>query len=371
MQPASNEVGSVSPGAAAEPTRMAITEVARADEAASDRHVVPVFVVEFDDERSRSRLREAAFLSVIFHLLLFIVLLLSPKWMPKLHPILLATTNDMLRNRELTYLDLPHDTQQPAKRPDSNVISDKDRIATSRHPTLDRKTLDELRDSRRPGRPGAPGLQAPPAPPVQAQAPPAQPSQPQARPEQRPDNNQLAHLEAPPIGRPLQRGPSFSTGPMSAGSAIDQAARAAAAARNAGGGAAGDAGDYGLGLGNRGTNVGGNLDILSDTMGVDFGPYLSRVLHVVRENWYSVIPEVARAPLMKRGKVAIDFAILKDGSIAGMKLVGPSGDVSLDRAAWGGITASNPFPPLPSEFRGEYLALRFRFYYNPERGELR
>ena len=38
----------------------------------------------------------------------------------------------------------------------------------------------------------------------------------------------------------------------------------------------------------------------------------------------------------------------------------------LDRAAWGGITASNPFPPLPSNFGGPYLALRFRFYYNPE-----
>ena len=57
-------------------------------------------------------------------------------------------------------------------------------------------------------------------------------------------------------------------------------------------------------------------------------------------NWYNIIPEEARAPLMKKGKVAIEFAILKDGKIAGMKIVGPSGDVSLDRAAWGGITAS-------------------------------
>jgi outer membrane biosynthesis protein TonB len=54
-----------------------------------------------------------------------------------------------------------------------------------------------------------------------------------------------------------------------------------------------------------------------------------------------------------------------------MALTGSSGDVSLDRAAWGGITNSNPFPPLPAEFRGQYLALRFRFYYNPDRNELR
>ena len=132
-----------------------------------------------------------------------------------------------------------------------------------------------------------------------------------------------------------------------------------------GGGGGGDVG--GLGGTGRGGNVQGNLEILSDTMGVDFGPYLQRVLHDVRMNWYNLIPEVARPPLMKKGRVSIQFVILKDGSVAGMKLDGPSGDVSLDRAAWGGITASNPFPPLPSEFGGQYLALIFHFYYNPDR----
>jgi TonB family protein len=106
-------------------------------------------------------------------------------------------------------------------------------------------------------------------------------------------------------------------------------------------------------------------------MGVDFGPYLARVLHDVRQNWYNLIPEVARAPIMKQGRVAIEFAILKDGRVASMALAGTSGDVSLDRAAWGGITASNPFPPLPKEFGGSYLSLRFRFYYNPDRNDLR
>ncbi|MGA9209426.1 MAG: energy transducer TonB, partial [Terriglobales bacterium] len=84
-------------------------------------------------------------------------------------------------------------------------------------------------------------------------------------------------------------------------------------------------------------------------------------------NWYNVIPEAAYPPLRKKGRVAIEFAILKDGSVAGMKLESPSGDVSLDRAAWGGITASNPFPPLPNEFSGQYLLLRFHFYYNPDK----
>jgi TonB family protein len=114
----------------------------------------------------------------------------------------------------------------------------------------------------------------------------------------------------------------------------------------------------------------GPLEVLSDTMGVDFGPYLQRVLHDVKMNWYNLIPESARAPLMKKGKVTIEFAILKNGTVAGMRLVSTSGDVALDRGAWGGITGSNPFPPLPGEFGGQYLALRFAFYYNPDRADL-
>ena len=111
----------------------------------------------------------------------------------------------------------------------------------------------------------------------------------------------------------------------------------------------------------------GNVDVLSDTKGVDFGPYLARVIHDVKMNWYNLIPAVARPPVMKMGKVSIEFAITKKGQIAQMRLVGPSGDVSLDRAAWGGITGSNPFPPLPPEYSEQYLALRFHFYYNPNR----
>jgi TonB family protein len=102
-------------------------------------------------------------------------------------------------------------------------------------------------------------------------------------------------------------------------------------------------------------------------MGVDFGPYLDRVLHIVKQNWITEIPEGAR---YKKGKLSIEFAILKDGRIAGMQRVVSSNDITLDRAAWGGITASNPFPPLPTEFKGQYLALRFNFFYNMDQEDL-
>ena len=317
----------------------------------ADRHVVPVLVLEFRDERSRSRLREAGLLSIIFHLLLIMIIPAALRYSPGKNVRVWTAQELINRDRELTYLAMPKDRQQVTKRPNTNIISDKDRIATSRHPTLDEKTLKQLRDSL--------VRQTPPTPPPQQQASQSPPAPP--RPSQ--SANQMARLEPPSSAANMPN--AFAKAPLSAGSAIEQAARESAARRAAGKGGGGDFG--GLGGGARGSSVQGNLEILSDTMGVDFGPYLERVLHDVRLNWYNLIPDVARPPLVKKGKVSIEFAILKDGSVAGMKLDGPSGDVSLDRAAWGGITASNPFPPLPSEFGGQYLQLIFHFYYNPDR----
>lgn len=108
----------------------------------------------------------------------------------------------------------------------------------------------------------------------------------------------------------------------------------------------------------------GGIDVLTDTMGVDFGPYLQRVLKTVKQNWYNLSPPSARAPRMMRGVVSIEFAILKTGKIAGMKLVESTVDAPLGNAAWHAITDTR-FPPLPAEFSGQYLGLRFHFVYNP------
>ena len=326
-------------------------------------HDVPALLIQLQDDLSRSRQREAFWISVVVHLAIVILVVNSTRLESLMHrrSVILINPQDLMKQKDLTYLELPPDEQKLSKRPDTNKISDKDRMATSKAPQLDRKELKKILDSARPGPPGpgGPPAQAQPAPNPAAQAPQEQPSLPPP-----PDQNQVARLQTPPAARPT---PSFNTGPMSAGSAIEQAARAAASNR---GGYGGDGGDYGLGQGKQAGEAIGPLDVLSDTMGVDFGPYLARVLHDVRENWYRIIPESARAPLMKKGKVSIEFAILKDGQVAGLQIVGSSGDVALDRAAYGGITASKPFPPLPTEFGGQYLALRFHFYYNPERSEI-
>jgi TonB family protein len=269
---------------------------------------------------------------------------------------------DSTKDKNLTFLALPPDAQKVPHKPNTNIVSDKDRIAMSRHPELDPK---ELRKSLVSPPPGAPGMSGPrtPQPPQQAiaqnQAPTQQSQQGQPQPRPQFETNQTAEMQLPP--RPNNNFSKYATG-MSAGSAIQQATQAAAASRGGGG----QEGDFGLNRGAHGRQL-GNLEILSDTQGVDFGPYLQRILQDVKDNWYRLIPESAE---MKKGKLAIEFAITKDGKIADMQLRATSGDIALDRAAWGGITASNPFPPLPSEFNGPYLALRFRFYYNPDKADL-
>jgi outer membrane biosynthesis protein TonB len=323
-------------------------------------HDFPTLLIQAQDDLARARKREAFWMSLVAHILLIIVIVNSPKfekYLPKRAVMMVRTSRD---NTPLTFLEAPPDTQK-APRPDTGKMSDKNRIATSRQPQLNREELKKLLDASRAGRPG------PTAPPAQQQSAPQQsaaqstPPQPQSAPQPAPPPAQMAKLQSPPVTQK----PTFSNPSMSAEKAIEQAARAAAITR---GTYAGDNGDLGLGQRQSAARM-GPMEITTDTQGVDFGPYLQRVLHDVKRNWYNLIPESAMAPLLKKGKLSIEFAIKKDGQIAGMRYVSGSGDVALDRAAYGGITASNPFPPLPGEFGGQYLGLRFTFFYNPDKDE--
>jgi TonB family protein len=108
----------------------------------------------------------------------------------------------------------------------------------------------------------------------------------------------------------------------------------------------------------------GTVEVLTDTQGIDLVPYLNQVIKTVRDIWFRSIPERVDSPVRMRGEVAIEFGIKRNGRVEGMKLVQPSGNVMLDRAAWTGISYSSPLRPLPDEFKGDHLPLRIRFYYN-------
>jgi TonB family protein len=104
-----------------------------------------------------------------------------------------------------------------------------------------------------------------------------------------------------------------------------------------------------------------NIQLLSDPQGVDFVPYLRQLLQTVKRNWIAVMPQSVK--LGRRGKVVIQFRIAKNGTVTKAAYAQNSGSEALDKAAIAGISASNPFQPLPAEFKGDSIVLQLNFVY--------
>jgi TonB family protein len=108
--------------------------------------------------------------------------------------------------------------------------------------------------------------------------------------------------------------------------------------------------------------MGSSLQLKSDPQGVDFRPYMMKVLAAVRRNWFAIYPESAK--LGSRGRVTLEFSIDRSGGIPKLRIASPSGVQALDRAAVAAMSASTPLPSLPSEFRGDRIILQMVFAYN-------
>jgi TonB family protein len=104
--------------------------------------------------------------------------------------------------------------------------------------------------------------------------------------------------------------------------------------------------------------------MLTPDQGVDFNSYLQRVYFTVKRNWFAIMPESVE--LGEKGVVVLTFKIMRDGSVPGVEPVinRNSGKEPLDRAAYSSVRASNPFEPLPSQFSGPYIELRYTYLYN-------
>lgn len=108
-----------------------------------------------------------------------------------------------------------------------------------------------------------------------------------------------------------------------------------------------------------------NIELRSDPQGVDFRPYLIQVLAAVRRNWFAVYPEAAKTGV--RGQAVLEFGIAKGGLVTKVIYDSQTGSRPLDEAAVAAISASNPLPPLPKEFKGDRIVLRMTFMYNVQR----
>jgi TonB family protein len=336
-------------------------------------------VMVADPEAIKWRRRTMYLTSVILHGLLLLLLIFSPDLLRR-GRLMMGIPVAVAPRKEYSYLLLPPEvlrrlTEPP---PENSPLSDQNRRAQGRSPVINPEGLHmpySLGNTKLPEIAGGkPPAAAPTPPPASGNPAPASPAPNQAsnQPPLETKNNDMGlRLEdvKPNTGG---GGSGLNLPNLTPGQAIQQSLESAArAGRYSSGGGAGNGVGYGDGNAQF-SNLQPNFStegpiILSDTRGVDFGPYLAGVVYRVRKNWYSMIPESAR--LGEKGRVAIVFEILKDGSVPQLRLVASSGADALDRAALAAIRASIPFPPLPEEFTGNHLVLQFIFLYNMTMGQ--
>jgi hypothetical protein len=294
-----------------------------------DTHELLEMISDLEDERRWARFREGIWLAILIHAALFAGIMFLPKYVFKV-PVVVDKSAKLDENQEFRYMDTPLFQPKVTIKP-----------VPIKPPQIDRQTLDEMNKAN------------PPAP-VQAPAPVAPPPPPQT--------SQQSPVEAPrPAAVPAR--PSFAMGSQNPADQLRDAMRGASRSPGFGQGNL----PSGSGLSMHPGAGSGAPDILSDTQGVDFNGWLQRWHRETERNWDPLIPDEVNPPISKSGIVAIRFKVLPSGRLmdGSLMLEGRSGDVALDRAAWGALTSSN-YPPLPRDFHGPYLELRAYFYYNME-----
>jgi TonB family protein len=103
-----------------------------------------------------------------------------------------------------------------------------------------------------------------------------------------------------------------------------------------------------------GLALGGGGGMLSlDSANFPFSYYLRQVTGRIEENWVR--------PQQNLGRVVVYFRIKRDGTIAEPQIYESSRNQAVDLLASGAIKRSDPFPPLPVEFGGDYLGIYLCF----------
>jgi TonB family protein len=102
-----------------------------------------------------------------------------------------------------------------------------------------------------------------------------------------------------------------------------------------------------------------NADIQFDSQGVDFGPWLRRFKAQIERNW--LVPQAAE---LLKGRVVLQFYVLRNGTITDIRVVQPASVPSLTSSAVNAIRLSNPTTPLPPEYPTDRVLFTVTFHYN-------
>ena len=313
-------------------------------------------LTEWGDPASRSRTRRAGVLSVLAHAAVIVTVAVMPA--------------DIIKEQEVARRVTPliePVTELTQKAPNTAKVGKEFRAEVRPRLQLPEPPSPPVMAPRQALKPPVPPPKRPqpvplPDAPVVVPASPKDPAKtdlallaPSSPPPQIQTEEKKGPFETP--GAPREPGPGRLRGPdTSVAEAIRQTVRGSNPGRPP------IAGDRD-GLGPSVPGSSGDLpQLLSDPMGVDFRPYLTQILAIVRRNWFSVYPESAR--LGMRGRVGVQFAIARSGSVTKVVYAAQSGTQALDQAAIAAISMSNPFPALPSDFKGDRVVLQFNFAYN-------
>ncbi|MCU0290217.1 MAG: TonB C-terminal domain-containing protein [Acidobacteria bacterium] len=125
------------------------------------------------------------------------------------------------------------------------------------------------------------------------------------------------------------------------------------------GGSGGPGGSGGSGTGSGGGAGNGTGTGYGDGIGPGSGPgffpyayYIEKLKNNISSCWYS---SLVSPGLKGKFTAIVYFKILRNGQISELELEKESGNKSLDLSSKRAISEAAPFPPLPSDFPGQYL----------------
>lgn len=106
----------------------------------------------------------------------------------------------------------------------------------------------------------------------------------------------------------------------------------------------------------------GGLSVGQDNaFGFRWGYYVSSMKARISAEWLqsTISSNITTAP-----RVYVTFKILRDGSVTNVQITQGSGVPEVDRSAFRAILASNPLPPLPSDYSGSSVDVQFYFDFH-------
>ena len=117
----------------------------------------------------------------------------------------------------------------------------------------------------------------------------------------------------------------------------------------------------GEGSGGTGGGIGGGGGDPFGIAGFPFNYYLSLLSERITANWFQSLVDPGVSGTYQ---AQVYFKIYRNGQISDLKIEKSSGIPALNLSALRAIQVSAPFPPLPSEYNGQYLGIHLIFEHS-------